>query len=259
MDKSSLGVHQIKLVVKSSPGLSNSCSIGQHADSSLHLCQVSAGDGSRRLIVDSNFEPCGTPIHKLNAPLGLNCGNSSVDIFGYHVSSVQHAACHILPMPRITLDHRIGRFKACIGNLSYRQALMISFLSRDNRSIGYQREVDSWIWNQVSLKLIQINIQGSIKPKRSSDGGYDLTDQPVQVGVGGTFNIKVTSADIIDSFIIYHEGTVRVLQGSVSTQGGVVRFNNCSRNLNRKILNIISSTIKSHQGLSIRLMSEGQR
>merc|ERR550519_2403563 len=40
MHKSSLGIHEIKLVVKPPPGLSNGCGVGEHADSPLHLSQV---------------------------------------------------------------------------------------------------------------------------------------------------------------------------------------------------------------------------
>lgn len=51
-----------------------------------------------------------------------------------------------------------------------------------------------------------------------------LADKPVQVGVGGAFDVQVPPADVVDGLIIYHEGTVGVLQGGVSGQDGVVRL-----------------------------------
>ena len=56
MDKSSLGVHKIKLMVQSSPSLSNSSGVRQHAHSTLDLSQVSSRDHGWGLVVDSNLE-----------------------------------------------------------------------------------------------------------------------------------------------------------------------------------------------------------
>merc|ERR1719284_276040 len=96
VDEGSLGVHQIKLVIQSSPGLGDGGGVGEHADSSLHLGQVSSRDNSWRLVVDTNLESSGTPVNKLDGPLGLDGGNGSIDILGDHVSSVEHAASHVL-------------------------------------------------------------------------------------------------------------------------------------------------------------------
>ena len=56
MDKGSLSVHQIKLMVQSGPSLRNSGGVGQHTDSTLNLSQVSSRDHGGRLVVDSNLE-----------------------------------------------------------------------------------------------------------------------------------------------------------------------------------------------------------
>jgi hypothetical protein len=111
---------------------------------------------------------------------------------------------------------------------------MVGLLSRDDGSIGDQREVDPGVGHQVGLKLVQIHIQGSIKSQGRSDGRDNLADKPVQVGVGGSLNIKVSPADVIDCLIINHEGTVGVLQCGVSTESGVVGLNNCCGNLEQK-------------------------
>lgn len=49
-----------------------------------------------------------------------------------------------------------------------------------------------------------------------------MCDQTVQVLVVGTLKTQVSSADIVDSLIINHERAVRVLQGGVGSQDGVV-------------------------------------
>src|SRR5256885_12540064 len=55
VDESSFGVHQVKLVIKSSPGFSDCGGVREHADCSLNLSQISSGNDSWRLVVDSNL------------------------------------------------------------------------------------------------------------------------------------------------------------------------------------------------------------
>ena len=161
--------------------------------------------------------------------------DGSIDILRNNISSVQHAAGHVFSVTGVTLDHLVAWFKASIGHLSHRQLLMVGLLSGDDRSIGNQREVDSWVRHQVGLELSQIHIESSIKPEGGRDGGDNLTNQSVEIGVSWTFNVQVASADVINSFIVNHECTVRVLQSSMGCQDGVVGFNNSSSNLGGRV------------------------
>jgi len=231
VDKGPLGVHEVKLVVKPGPGLGNGGSVGEHADSSLNLSLVSTWDDGWRLVVDSNLEASGTPVNKLDGPLGLDGGNGSVDILGDHITPVQEAASHVLAVAGIALDHLVGWLEAGIGDLCNRELLVVGLLRRDDWCIGHQWEVDTGVGHQVGLELSQINIEGTIKTKGGSDGGDNLANQPVEVGVGGALNVQVPAADVIDGLIVYHKCTVRVFQGSVGGKDGIVGLNNCSGNL----------------------------
>ena len=142
VNKCTLGVHQIKLVIKSCPGLSNGSGVGEHTDAPRHLCQVSSRNHSWWLVVDTNLESCWTPVNKLDGSLGLDGGNGSIDILGDHISPVEHAAGHVLAMTRITLDHLVGWLETSVGDLWYSQLFMISLLCRDDWSINSQREVN---------------------------------------------------------------------------------------------------------------------
>ena len=53
---------------------------------------------------------------------------------------------------------------------------------------------------------------------------HTLSNQTVEVLIVGTLNTKVASTDVVDSFIVHHEAAVRVFQGGVSRQDGVVRL-----------------------------------
>merc|ERR1711878_36348 len=111
-------------MIKTSPSLSDGSGVGQHAHSTLNLGQVSTWHNSWGLVVDSNLESSGTPVHKLDAPLGLDGGDGVVDVLGHHISSVQHAACHVLSVSGITLDHLVGWLEASVGDLSNAELLV---------------------------------------------------------------------------------------------------------------------------------------
>ncbi|KAG7260495.1 hypothetical protein CRUP_018668 [Coryphaenoides rupestris] len=131
VDEGPLGIHQVKLVVEPSPGLSDGSGVAQHTHGPLDLGQISSRNHGRR----------------------------------------------------------------------------------DDWSICGQWEVDARVGHQVGLELSQVDVQGSVKAKGGGDGGHDLANEPVEVGVGGPFDVEVPAADVIDGFVVHHEGTVRVFQG----------------------------------------------
>jgi hypothetical protein len=86
--------------------------------------------------------------------------------------------------------------------------------------------MDSWIWDQVSLEFSNINVKGTVESEGGSEGGDNLSDKSVQVGVSWSLNVKVSSADIIDGFVIKDDGDISVLKKGMSGQNGVVWLNN---------------------------------
>ena len=117
MNKCTLGIHQVELVVKPGPGLGDGGGVGQHADSALDLGQVAAGNGGWWLIVDPHLESSRAPVHKLDRPLALDGGDGGVDILGHNISPVEHAAGHVLAVPWVALHHGVGRLEASVGDL----------------------------------------------------------------------------------------------------------------------------------------------
>merc|ERR1719205_58897 len=231
VNKSPLGIHKVKLVVKSGPGLGDGSGVGQHADSTSNLSLVSSWNDGRRLVVDSNLEASWTPVNKLDAPLGLDSGDGSVHVLGDNISSIEKAAGHVLAMTRVALHHLVGRLKTGVGDLGNSDLLVICFFSRDDGGIGHKRKVDPWVGHQVSLELSQVNVQSSIKSQGSCDGGDNLSNHPIKVGVGWPLDVEIPAADVIDSLVINHESTVRMLKSGVGGKDSIVRLNNCGGNL----------------------------
>ena len=58
-----------------------------------------------------------------------------------------------------------------------------------------------------------------------------MGDESVQVGVGWSLDIEVSSADIIDCFVINHDSDISMLKKRVSGEDGVVWLNNSGGDL----------------------------
>ena len=82
--------------------------------------------------------------------------------------------------------------------------------------------MDTWVGHQVGLELGNINVQSTIESK----GGDDLGNESVQVGIGWSLDIEVSSADIVNGLVIKDNGNISVLQKRVSGEYGVVWLNN---------------------------------
>lgn len=85
--------------------------------------------------------------------------------------------------------------------------------------------MNSWVRDQVSLEFCDIDVQSTIESQRGSQRGDDLSNKSVQVGVCGSFDVQISSADIVDGFVVQHNGDISVFQQRVSGQDGVVWFN----------------------------------
>jgi len=95
--------------------------------------------------------------------------------------------------------------------------------------------MNSGIGDQIGLEFSDINIEGTIESQGSSQGRNDLSDQSVQVGVSGSFDIQLSSAYVIDGFVIKHNGDVSMFQQRVGGKDTVVRFNNGGGDLGGRI------------------------
>jgi len=95
--------------------------------------------------------------------------------------------------------------------------------------------MDSGIGDEVSLEFSDIDVEGTIESEGSSQRGDDLSNKSVKVGISGSFDIELSSADIIDSFVIKHNSDISMFKERVSRQDGVVWFNDGSGDLGRRI------------------------
>merc|ERR1719326_2030235 len=226
MDKGSLGVHKIELMIDSGEDLSDGSGVGDHADSSHDLGEITTWDDGWWLVVDSALESGWAPVDELDGSLGLDGGNSGVDILGDDITSVHEAASHVLSVSWVALGHHGCWLEGGVGDLSDGELLVVGLLSGDDWGIGGEHEMDTWVWHQVSLELSDIDVKGTIESEGGSEGGDNLGNDSVEVGVGWSLNVEVSSADIVDGLVIEHNSDIGVLEEGVSGEDGVVWLNN---------------------------------
>lgn len=106
-----------------------------------------------------------------------------------------------------------------IGNL---EALMRALGSRNDRCVADQRVVDTRVGHKIGLELVQVDVESTVESKGSRDRADNLSDQTVQVVVVRPGDVQVALADIVDSLVVDQKRAVRVLDGAVRGEDGVV-------------------------------------
>ena len=79
---------------------------------------------------------------------------------------------------------------------------MTATRSADDRCVGNEWVMNTWIRHQIRLELIQIHIQRAIESQTASNRTNDLRNQPIQMLERRTWDIQVATADIVYSFVV---------------------------------------------------------
>lgn len=235
MDESTLGVHEVELEVETVPGLSDGGGVGQHADGAVDGGQLATRNAHGLLVVDSELEASGAPFNEVEGGLGLDGRNCLAAVTGNDITAVEKSDSHVLSVAGIADNHLVVRLEALEGEVANLEALVRAAVCRDHRGVGDKRVVDTRVGHQVGLEFVQINVKGTVEAERGGDGADDLSDQAVQVLVAGTGDIQVTTANVVDSFVVDQESAVGVLNGAVSGENGVVGLDNGSRDTGRRV------------------------
>jgi hypothetical protein len=101
-----------------------------------------------------------------------------------------------------------------------------ALLGRDDGSVTDEGVVDTRVWHQISLELVQVDIKGSIEAQAGGDGADNLSNQTIEMLVIGTRNVQAATADVVDGFIVDEERAVGVLNSAVGRENSVVRLDN---------------------------------
>ena len=206
MDEGTLGVHKIELVVDTGQDLGDGGGVGDHAHGTLHAGKITSRHHGGGLVVDTALEAGGAPVDELHSALGLDGGHSGVHVLGDNVTAEHHAASHVLSVAGIALGEHVGGLEHRVGDLRHRQLLVVGLLGRDDGGVRGKHEVDAGVGHQVGLELGKIHVQGTVETEGGGQGGHNLADETVEVGVGGALDVEVAAAHVVEGLVIKAEG-----------------------------------------------------
>ena len=99
-----LRVEEIELVVETAPGGRDGSGVGQHAHATGNLGQVTTGDVGGSLIADAELETGRAPVDELDGALGFDDADSSVDVLGDDVATVEQSTSHCWELSAYTIS-----------------------------------------------------------------------------------------------------------------------------------------------------------
>merc|ERR1719201_3159355 len=161
-----------------------------------YLGEITTRDDSRGLVVDTALEASGAPVDELDGALGLDGGDGRVHVLGDDVTTVHHAAGHVLTVTWVALGHHVGRLEAGVSDLGDREGLVVSLLRRDDGGVRGYHEVDAGVRHKVGLELGEVNVERTVETKRGRERRDDLADKAVEVGVCRALDVEAAAADV---------------------------------------------------------------
>merc|ERR1719285_375002 len=239
MHKSSLGIHQVVLRVDP---------FGEHtADSNVvpnHSYILFSGgrdiflNNSSWNFIQTYLETCGTPLDEADLVVLLEPLYGCICLFRLDVTTVVNRDCHILVLHRVklgVLDKHVLWLEAVVSDFSHHLCLMRCLLLANNRCKRCSHEVQPRKWYQVRLELAQINVQFSVETQRSCHGGYNLGNQHVKISITRSINVKLFLAYMVNCLVVKDNRNFCVIQKPMGCKHRVVRLNNASGDLRRRI------------------------
>jgi hypothetical protein len=122
-------------------------------------------------VINTDLEASLAPVNPLNSFFTLKCANRGIDVLGDNISSVHEAASHIFVsvLGGVATNQHICRFEYSARYFISCQSFMVSLLSGDERCVGTQGEMDSWVGHQVGLELSQVAVQVALETQTGCD------------------------------------------------------------------------------------------
>mmetsp|Transcript_3228 Transcript_3228/g.9066 ORF Transcript_3228/g.9066 Transcript_3228/m.9066 type:complete len:395 (-) Transcript_3228:120-1304(-) len=208
--------------------------VGHHAHGTIHGGQIAVRNVKWLLVVDTAFETTGTPVDKLNRALILDHGHRLVHGTGCDITAIQQTSRHVPTMAGVAFRHHVLGFKGFARDFGQAKVFVMSLGRRHYGCVGSNQHVKTGIGDQVGGKFCHIHIECTVKTQGCRQRGDDLSNQAIQTRVGRSFETQIVFAHIVQSFVIKHHGTIRVLQQSVSGQDTIVRLDHRRTNLGRR-------------------------
>jgi hypothetical protein len=173
-------------------------------------------------LLDAEFETGGTPFDEVERGLCLEGGDGGGAVAGDDVAAVEEGDGHVLAVAGVADDHLVVGLEALEGQIVDPEALVRALALGDDGGVADERVVDARIGHEVGLELVEVDVERAVEPEAGRDGADHLGDQAVEVVVVRARDVEVPAADVVHGLVVDQKGAVRVLDGAVGGQHGVV-------------------------------------
>jgi hypothetical protein len=153
------------------------------------------------------------------------------------------------------------------GDIRDTEALVLTLGGRDDRRVADEGVVDTGVRNQISLELVEIDVESTIEAEGRGDRADDLGNKAVQMLIGRARNVEVATANVVHGLVIDKEGAVGVLDSAMGRENGVVGFDDGGRGtrgwvdgeLELRLLAILGGKALKHESTEARAGTTTER
>jgi len=188
-------------------------------------------ESSGRNVTDGGLDVVGDPFDEVAAVLVLYVQHLLIDFLHGHTSSEHGGNCEVSAVSGVASGHHVLGIEHLGGELGDGQSSVLLGSSAGQRSESGDEEVKTGEGNHVDCEFPEISVELSREPQAGGDTRHGGGDEMVKISVCGGGEFQGPEADVVESLVVDGEGLIGVLDQLMDGEGGVVRLNNCVRNL----------------------------
>ena len=188
-------------------------------------------ESSGRNVTHGGLDVVRDPFDEVAAVLVLYVQHLLINFLHGHTSSEHGGNCEVSAVSGVASGHHVLGIEHLGGELGDGQSSVLLGSSAGERSESGDEEVETGEGNHVDCEFPEISVKLSREPQAGGDTRHGGGDEMVKISVGGGGEFQGPEADVVESLVVDGEGLIGVLDQLMDGEGGVVRLDNCVRNL----------------------------
>lgn len=211
-------VHPEELLVDSLKQLSNGGGVSNESCSNLRGLRRNRTERSLDIIGDEVDEEILVALAVLEHLI--------LDFLNTAVTAEESATSEVLAFPGVDTSHKVATIKNLLSDLRYRNTVEGTGRLGHQWSVANSEEVEAVEWHQVDSQLTKIAVELTRVTQRGGDTRHNLSNQTVEIIVGGLGNLQGLLEDVVESLVIQAESLVGSFNKLAQRQHGVVWLDN---------------------------------